>query len=231
MAAEAVCKYGARAFVTGANRGIGLELCRLLTEAGCEVYAAVRKESEALSKVGVHKVITGVDVSNATSLEGLAASLGEGVKLDLVINNAGVLERDSFESLNAAAIQKQFTVNSLGPLLVLKALEGSINDGAKIANISSRMGSVGDCDSGSMYGYRMSKSALNMASKCLAIDLRPRNIAVACLHPGWVQTDMGGAGAAVTPADSAAGLLDRIEGLNMENSGTFWHMNGEVLPW
>ena len=106
-----------------------------------------------------------------------------------------------------------------------------MSQGSKVGIITSRMGSIADNDSGGSYAYRMSKAAVNAAGKSLSIDLKPKGIAVAILHPGWVRTDMTGHGGLIDADESAKGLLDRMAELNLDNSGTFWHMNGEVLPW
>lgn len=123
-------------------------------------------------------------------------------------------------------------INAIAPLRCVETLLPSLGDGAKVCLITSRMGSIGDNGSGGFYGYRMSKAALNAAGVSLARDLKPRGIAVAILHPGMVATDMTARfGGGIPPADSAKGLLARVDELNLDNTGTFWHMNGEVLPW
>lgn len=231
MAAEAAVRFGRVALVTGANRGIGLELARQLTDAGTRVYAAVRKESEALGKVGCAKVITGVDVSDDASVARLAADLTENdVTVDLIINNAGMLLRENWESLNPAGILQQFDVNALGTLRVTKAVEGRLSDSAKIVNITSLMGSIDDVGSDVIPGYRMSKAALNMGTVVMKFAFAKRGIPVACVHPGHVKTDMGGNGK-ITATESAAGILERVAGLNMDNSGSFWNYDGADLKW
>jgi NAD(P)-dependent dehydrogenase (short-subunit alcohol dehydrogenase family) len=122
-------------------------------------------------------------------------------------------------------------VNAYGPLRVTHELAPLLRRGSKVALITSRMGSIADNTSGGMYGYRMSKAALNAAGKSLAHDLAPLGIAVAILHPGYVKTDMTGGHGSVPPDDAARDLLRRIDELNLENTGTFWHANGSVLPW
>ena len=215
--------------VTGANRGIGLEFCRQLKERGEQVIALCRSSSEALDALGV-RVVTGVDVSDQASLDTFAASLGD-EKIDILINNAGILKRETLEEMDYDTIFKQFEVNSVGPLRVTHTLLPHLAEGAKIALVTSRMGSIADNTSGSRYGYRMSKAALNMAGVSLAHDLKDRSISVAILHPGFVRTDMTGRQGMIDADQSAAGLIQRIDELNLDNSGTFWHTNGEVLPW
>lgn len=219
----------ATALITGANRGIGLELTRQLKARGDEVIAACRKASPELKELGV-EIVEGVDVTDGASLDGLADKLGDR-RLDILINNAGVLERTSLDDLQLDAIRKQFEVNSLGPLRTVAALRGKLGEGSKVAIITSRMGSIEDNDSGSSYGYRMSKAAVNMAGKSLAIDLEDQGVAVALLHPGWVKTDMTGGQGLIDASTSASGLLARIDELSLETSGGFWHQNGERLPW
>ncbi|MBK8482675.1 MAG: SDR family oxidoreductase [Proteobacteria bacterium] len=215
--------------VTGANRGIGLELCRQLAARGDRVVAACRKTTAALSALGV-RVEEGVDVADDASVAALAGRLGD-LSLDLLISNAGVLEHETIEVLDLRSVRRQLEVNALGALRVTSALLDRLGPGAKIALISSRMGSIGDNASGGSYGYRMSKAALNMAGVSLAHDLRPRGIAVAILHPGYVRTAMtGGKGWVDAPA-AAEGLLRRCDELTLESSGGFWHAEGERLPW
>ena len=215
--------------LTGANRGIGLELARQLMDRGDTVIAVCRTVSAELQQLGV-RIESGIDVTDADGLDRLEERL-DGQAVDTLICNAGVLQRTSLVELNLDAIRQQFEVNSLGPLRCVHALLENLHAGSKIAVVTSRMGSIGDNDSGTHYGYRMSKAAVNMAFKSLSIDLKPREIAVAILHPGWVRTDMTGHQGLCDAPESAAGLLARIDALTMENTGTFWHQNGNELPW
>ena len=215
------------ALVTGANRGIGLEICRLLAARGDRVLAACRSVSNSLTALEVEE---GVDVTLEDSVAHLVRRLG-GQPIDLLINNAGVLYRESLEQLDFDSVRWQFEVNAMGPLRVTHALLPQMGPGAKVGIVSSRMGSIDDNTSGSRYGYRMSKAAVNMAGVSLAHDLRDRGIAVALLHPGYVKTEMTDGRGSVSPEDAAAGLLARLDALTMDNTGTFWHANGEVLPW
>jgi len=219
------------AIVTGANRGIGLALVAELKERGHNVLAACRKSSTELAKLGV-EVVEGVDVSTDQGIAVLVAAVGAR-PIDLLLNNAGILVwGDRLGELNIEGIRKQFEVNALAPLRVTDALRERLAQGAKVALITSRMGSIDDNSSGGAYGYRMSKAALNMAGKSLAVDLRSRGVAVAILHPGMVKTEMiGGHGGQVEPADAARNLLARVEALTLETTGCFWHANGQRLPW
>ncbi len=216
--------------ITGANRGIGYEYCRQLQQRGDRVIAVCRQPSNELKDLGV-QVETGIDITQDDSVAELAQRL-EGTKLDVLINNAGILERVTLDELDFDSIQRQFEVNAIGPLRLTAALRPHLSDGSKVAIMTSRMGSIADNTSGGSYGYRMSKVALSMAGKSLAHDLKPKGIAVAILHPGLVQTRMTGfTSSGITPTEAVKGLLARIDELTLENSGTFWHSNGEVLPW
>lgn len=217
--------------VTGANRGIGLELCRQLAARGDSVIAVCRSPSAELEKLDV-EVTGGVEVTDPVSLLRLARHL-EGRRINVLVNNAGVLRRDKLGGLAAAVDDMilQFRTNSLGPLLVTEALMPNLKKGAKVAIITSRMGSIADNTSGGAYGYRMSKSAVNNAGASLAHDLAGKGIAVALLHPGYVRTDMTAGEGFIDAAEAAAGLLERIDELTIQTSGGFWHSNGEVLPW
>ena len=214
--------------VTGSNRGIGLELCRQLAARGDSVIAVCRSPSAELDGLGL-RIEAGIELSDGASIASLVGRL-QRIHLAGVILNAGILEADGLDDLDAASVRRQFEVNALAPLLLSRALLDNLGHGSRLALITSRMGSIDDNGSGGYYGYRLSKTALNMAGRSLAIDLRPRGIAVAILHPGMVATRMVGF-SGIPPADAAQGLLARIDGLTLANSGSFWHANGEVLPW
>jgi len=217
------------ALVTGANRGIGLELTKQLVERGHGVIAVCRRSSDELDGLGV-RIERGIDVSDAADVADLAKRL-DGVRLDLLINNAGILRRSGLDNLDADDILDQFVVNALGPLRVTAALRANLGEGSKVGIVTSRMGSIADNDSGGAYGYRMSKAAVNAAGKSLAVDLKQQGVAVALLHPGWVRTSMTQGSGMVDAHESAAGLLARLDDLTLETTGGFWHMNGESLPW
>jgi NAD(P)-dependent dehydrogenase (short-subunit alcohol dehydrogenase family) len=216
--------------ITGANRGIGLEYCRQLKARGDNVIAVCRSTSAELEDLGI-AVETGVDLTSDESVANLVKRLKDR-SIDVLINNAGILERVSLENLDFNSIRQQFEVNALGTLRLTHSLLPHLRSGSKIIIMTSRMGSIDDNTSGGSYGYRMSKVALSMAGKSLSVDLKPRGIAVAILHPGLVQTRMTGfTDSGITPERSVKGLLARINELNLENTGTFWHSNGEILPW
>jgi len=217
------------ALVTGANRGIGLALCRQLAERGREVIAVCRTSSPALDALGV-RVEAGVDVTSDDAVAALRRRL-EGVTLAELVCNAGILREDDLDGVDLDEVRAQFEVNALGPLRVVKALRKRLRRGGKIALITSRMGSIADNGSGGSYGYRMSKAALNAAGMSLARDLGSSGIAVAILHPGYVRTDMTDGSGNVDPDQAAKQLVDRIDALTLESTGTFWHANGQILPW
>lgn len=217
------------AVITGANRGIGLALCKEYLAQGWHVIGVCRAASAELSATDA-TIITEIDVSNGEAVTRLETQLAN-VDIDLLINNAGVLHHDNLDVLDYTAINHQFCVNALAPLRVTEALLPRVLTGGKIAFITSRMGSIADNTSGGYYGYRMSKAALNAAATSLAIDLKSREIAVGILHPGFVQTAMVDFGGEITPEESARRLFKRIDQLSMENTGGFWHSNGERLPW
>ncbi|MFT4995487.1 MAG: NAD(P)-dependent dehydrogenase (short-subunit alcohol dehydrogenase family) [Paraglaciecola sp.] len=215
--------------ITGANRGIGLALVKQYLARGNKVYGLCRNASDELSQSGA-TVVDKVDVGNPETLRVALAKLKD-VKIDLLINNAGVLGRESISDWDPITIDHQFRVNAMGPLLVTQCLLPQLNTGSKVALITSRMGSMTDNSSGGYYGYRMSKAALNMAGVSLAHDLKPQGIAVAILHPGYVQTEMVNYGGDISAEGAAQGLMQRVDELTLETSGSFWHSNGELLPW
>ncbi|WP_439133506.1 SDR family oxidoreductase [Pseudomaricurvus sp.] len=215
--------------ITGANRGIGLSFARLYAKQGATVYAACRQTSQELEALNIN-ILPGIDITNSDGIEQLRQAL-TGVTVDLLINNAGILREESFGQLHSETIREQFETNALAPILLTEALADKLSAGSKIAFITSRMSSIADNSSGGYYGYRMSKAALNVAAKSIAEEMKPRKIAVAILHPGLVSTDMIGGYGDITPDEAAQRLSTRIEELTLDNSGRFWHSNGEELPW
>ncbi len=215
--------------VTGSNRGIGLELCRQLSRKGHQVIALCRHKSKELEELGV-RIEEEVDIASWESVERIAEKL-KGVRVDVLVNNAGIYIEESFPRLNFEGMLEQFNVNTLGALRMAKAFVGHIPHGGKIALISSWMGSIAENSYGTAYGYRMSKAALNMAGVSLAHELKSRGIAVGIYHPGYVRTDMTSFNGAIEPSESAAGLIARFEELNLQNSGTFKQYDGQPLPW
>ena len=216
--------------ITGSNQGIGLELSNQLFKQGHKVIATCRESSKSLEGIGV-QVVKGIDISSENSLIKLQDNI-KGIKLDCIINNAGIAQYNSLENLDLESIKNQFNINALSPLNFSKSMIKYLNFNSKIAFITSRMGSIEDNTSGGSYGYRMSKVALTMAAKSLSIDLLRNKIYVAIIHPGLVSTRMTGfTKNGISPEISAKGILDRINNLSSQNSGTFWHANGQILPF
>lgn len=218
----------ANVLVIGANRGIGLEVCRQFHARGDNVYATSRGQSDDLSALGVN-AINNVDVTDDASIVALADAL-EGLQIDILLNNAGILTRETLDDLDFDRIRKQFEVNTLGPLRVIHALGDNLVTGSRVGIITSRVGSIEDNGSGGIYGYRISKAAANMVGKNLSRDLAEQGIAVILLHPGLVATDMTG-GNGIEPSAAAKGIVQRLDDLTMDTTGTFWHAEGYQLPW
>ena len=220
----------AKVLVTGANRGIGLEYCRQLSVRGDDVIAVCREASPELESLGI-RIEAGIELTDSSAIDELM-SRPLHQSLDGAILNAGILHSSGLNDLDADAIRQQFEVNALAPLRLASVLTRHLSSGSWIALMTSRMGSIADNTSGGSYGYRMSKAALNMAGRSLAVDLKPKGIAVAILHPGLVATRMINFNPnGISPQQSVEGLLKRIDALTLETSGSFWHANGEELPW
>jgi len=218
----------ATVLVTGCNRGIGLELCRQLQARGDDVIGVCRNTNDDLQSLGV-RVIDGVDVADDAGVAKLAEAIGD-QKVDLLINNAGILRSDSLETVNYDDMLEQYRVNTIGPLRVTRSLLKNLDEGSKVGIVTSRVGSIEDNGSGNNYGYRCSKSAVNMVGMNLHHDLSPRGIAVMLLHPGLVATDMT-RGTGISAEESATGLIARLDELSLATSGSFFHAEGYALPW
>jgi NAD(P)-dependent dehydrogenase (short-subunit alcohol dehydrogenase family) len=218
--------------ILGASRGIGLALARHIIARGESCTATCRAPSPALEASGV-RVEAGVDLTDNANLAALDARLGD-LRIDRLLVVAGQLAREGLDELDDAAfarIESQFQTNALGPLRAVAAVKHRLAPGARIGLLTSRMGSIADNSSGGYYGYRASKAALNAIGKSLAEDLRPCGVAVFLLHPGFVRTDMTGGQGDVDADTSACNLLARMDSLDLAQSGTFWHANGQPLPW
>lgn len=221
--------------ITGANRGIGLELARQYAADGWNVIATCRDPAQATALAAIPGVeIHALAVDDPAAIAQLAAALA-GRTLDLLINNAGVMGPDlpaqSRDGVDSEGWLQTLKVNSLAPLLLTLALRPALKAGAKVATLSSQLGSIAENESGGMYAYRASKAAMNMINKSLSVDLRDDGIICLVLHPGWVQTDMGGAKAPVQVPDSVRGLRRVIEAATMADSGSFIAFDGRRLPW
>lgn len=226
-----------RIVITGANRGIGLELVRQCLGRGDSVIATARDPEEARelrSLAGTSGALTvlACDVGDDESVRAFAAKVTGAV--DVIINNAGVMgAMTSLAKLDTADALKTYSINALGPLRVTGALLPQLRQGKvkKVLHVTSGMGSIGDNTSGGAYGYRMSKAGLNMGSRSMAADLKAEGICVAVINPGWVKTDMGGAGAPIDVFTSATGILAQLDALSAENSGEFLDHAGKHWPW
>ena len=226
--------------VTGANRGIGLEFVGQLTDRGDEVIATARRPGKADELQELAEGADGaveiyqLDVTDQASVEGFADAI-EGSSIDVLLNNAGVLHRGGGpkKGFDFEQIQKDFEVNAKGTLRVVQALLPMIqtSGSAKIVNITSKMGSLADNESGGSYAYRMSKCALNMATRSLAVDLQEEAITTFVIHPGWVKTRMGGENALITTEKSVRNMLSRIDEAGPETSGRFLEWDGGDVPW
>jgi NAD(P)-dependent dehydrogenase (short-subunit alcohol dehydrogenase family) len=230
-----------RTVVTGANRGIGLELVRQLRERGDQVEACARSPEQAHElqtlagdRVRIHRL----DVTDAASVRALASALHE-VAIDIVFNVAGVYGgpsqsiRQMTQDLELADVAETYDINAIGPLRLSVALLPQLRRGAakKLVHVTSGMGSIGDNTSGGYYAYRMSKAALNMMSRSLAVDLKPEGITSVVINPGWVQTDMGGKSAPTPVADSVRGILREIDRATLADSGEFLNWKGNRYAW
>ena len=215
--------------ITGANRGIGLALTKQFVARGDTVIAACRTAGAELAATGA-RVVEGIDVSDEASVRSLVEATRD-ERIDVLFANAGILERDTLDRLDLDGVRRQLAVNTLGPLIVVDALKDRLGPNAKVALMTSRMGSVADNASGGYYGYRASKAELNAIGKSLAIDLKPKGVSVVLLHPGYVATDMVGGTGDVSPQQAARQLIERLDALTPEKSGTFQHANGSMLPW
>ena len=225
-----------RFVVTGANRGIGLEFVKQLTARGEEVEATARDpvdaaELQALAQPGVRLRIHRLDVADDASVAAFAEQLAPG-PVDVLINNAGVSGVKGGELIDPPDILRVLNVNAVGTLRVVRALLPRLREGKgrKIVNLTSKLGSIAEA-TGGRYAYRSSKAAVNMATKLLAEDLRGEGFCIVALHPGWVQTRMGGGAAPVPPEQSIRGMLRIIDGLTAEQSGRTFDFEGREIPW
>ena len=222
-------------FITGASRGLGLEFARQYAAEGWRVLATCRAPAQApaLNAVAGDVTVLALDVADRAAVAGLPALVGDGA-IDILINNAGIYGRgQSLGRIDYAGWENVLRTNVLGPIGVTEALLPNLMRAtrARIALMSSKMGSIADNTSGGTYAYRSSKAALNAAGRSLAHDLAGEGIAVIMLHPGWVRTDMGGAGGLIDAPESVAGLRRVIAGAEMRHSGHFYAYDGTEIPW
>lgn len=216
--------------IVGSNRGIGLELVKRYVQTGHDVYAFCRSSSHDLELANPKQIITSFDVQD---LDGAKQSLAaiKDINFDQVIHVAGILKSDQLDTLNESILLEQFQVNAIGPILSFKSFLPYMDKGSKFSVLSSRVGSIADNSSGRNYGYRMSKAAVNMAAKNLSIDAKDKGITVLVLHPGHVKTDMTHQSGNISAQVSAEQLFKLIQSKDFSDTGTFWHANGEALPW
>ena len=232
-AAEPSPWSGRTVVITGANRGLGLELARQLHAAGAQVIATARRPEQAVELKALGVRIEQLDVADAVSVAGLAARLSD-VDVDVLLNNAGIFpQRNGFADTDPAVALQVLAVNTVGPLRVTQALLPALRRGRNplVMNMSSGLGSIANNNRGTSVDYRASKAALNMISRTMAADLREEGFLVVSMSPGWVRTDMGGENANLSPAESVSGILRTLAGLNQENSGGFFNHDGTELPW
>lgn len=230
-----------RILITGANRGIGFGLVTACLKRGDRVFAGCRNPEKATGlntlqqQYGEQLTVLPLDVTRQAAIDSAVAVVGGFVDgLDILVNNAGVGgDDDILGRLSANRILAVMKVNSAAPVMMAQSCLPLLRRGQRpvIAHITSRMGSIADNGSGGYYSYRASKAALNMLNKSLSIDLAREEIIAVVLHPGWVQTDMGGQAAPLSVDKSAAGLLQVISGLSQADSGRFYDFSGRELHW
>ena len=223
--------------ITGANRGIGLEFTKQYAADGWRVLACCRQPQsaaalQALAAAHSNVEILALDVADFKQIDALALQLKD-TAIDVLINNAGVYPSSGFGDVDYDDWAEGFKINSMAPLKMAEAFVQHVTRSQlkKIATLSSKMGSLDDNTSGDSYSYRSSKAAVNMVMKSLSIDLKPYGISVVTLHPGWVQTDMGGSNAMISTVTSVTGLRSVIEQLNIASTGKFIAYDGKEIAW
>lgn len=219
-----------KCLITGANRGIGLALTQQLSAKGFEIIACVRNSSEELEQIPAVQILKGLEAEDLSLVSRFFDS-NKFPKLDWIILNAGIFLETPLENIDIDLVEKQIRVNAISPILMASKLLPYMKEGTKLGLISSLMGSVADNGSGGYYGYRMSKSALNIAGKSLSVDLKNKGVIVSILHPGYVKTQMTDFMGNVPPESSAAGLIRVMESSTLSSSGNFYHYRGNILPW
>ena len=215
--------------IIGSNRGIGLELVKQYQKEGLNVFAFCRKSSEKLQEASPFKIIENFDVTNEENLKDKLTKEAQ-TTFDIVIHVSGILIEDKEDDFQKGLVD-QFVVNAIGPIHSYNAFSSFLGEQSKFAVLTSQLGSITNNVSGGRFGYRMSKAAANMACKNLAIEARKNNTTLFMLHPGYVETDMTDHNAEITPETSAKGLKKIIEDIVPSQAGSFWHVNGEELPW
>jgi NAD(P)-dependent dehydrogenase (short-subunit alcohol dehydrogenase family) len=206
--------------------------------AGHHIIGACRKPDDAkdLAALGSNVSVVELDLAEDKSIDAFVSKISDGKSdfaVDLLINNAGVLLRSKLGTVTSESLSTQLRTNAIGPFMLTQKLLPFLQnaDGAKVVSVTSRMGSTQECSSGNNYGYRASKAALNNLFKCMSVDLAGGNIPVALIHPGWIRTGMTGNTGDMDADETAKKMTTIIDGLTMENSGRFWHRDGQELPW
>ncbi|MEP6987569.1 MAG: SDR family oxidoreductase [Chloroflexota bacterium] len=239
-----------RILITGSNRGIGLELVeRYLQQPDTFIFATCRQPADATdltilaAQYPDHVKVVQLDVTNQPSIDQALQSISREVDgLEMLVNNAGVLpggvagyEKSSatLGYLQADAIENIFRVNTVAPMMIAQAFSDLLRKGtnARLINVTSDAGSIAMTQTGYHYGYKASKAALNMITRCLAGDFRADGVIVISIHPGWIQTDMGGPNATRTPAETMPSIIKVIDGLTINDTGTFLNWDGSQVPW
>jgi len=225
--------------ITGTNRGIGLEFVKHYIKNNEKVIATCRNRNSAKDLLELENTtnnlsLVELDVSNPNSINNFTSKIA-GLPIDTFISNAGVSgpKNIEFGNFDAKEWLDVFNVNTIAPLLITQKILKNLRLGKdkKLAFISSKVGSIEDNTSGGMYIYRTSKTALNQVIKSLSIDLKGENFIVVALHPGWVQTDMGGPNALIDTKTSVRGMTEAIDNLTSKNSGKFYNYDGSPIPW
>ncbi len=219
--------------VTGANRGIGLELCRQLAARGATVIGTARRPAAAQELAALGVEVETLDVGQPESVQALAGRL-TGRPIDALINNAGLgPDPGGISQLDPEAVLELVSVNAVGPLRLTQALLPQLRAGGRrlVASLSSELGSLARNTSGGYYGYRAAKAALNMLHLSLAHELAGRGFVCVVLNPGWVQTEMGGPAAPLPASDSVRGMLSLLDRLTPADNGGFFSWDGSQLPW
>ena len=228
--------------ITGANRGVGLEMTRQLLQRGERVIATCRQpaKAEALQvlddQFSDQLTILPLDVTNQGSIQAACNAVQRiATCLDMLINNAGVLDsNETLATFDPEVMERTFDVNTIGAMRVITQFLPFLERGeqSKLVNISSQLGSLQKMKGNwGRYSYNSSKAALNMLTRMLAFDLEDKGITVICIHPGWVQTDMGGGNADITPSESASGILRVIDQVTLAENGRFYTYAGDEHPW
>ncbi len=225
-------------FITGTSRGIGLEITKQLLESNHQVFATARTPEKSKDLINLKEkyaknlTLFSLDVTSDNDVQNLNKKLTN-TKIDVIINNAGVYldSEKGLQKLESKILEETFQTNTFGPVRVTQALLENLkmSKTPKLINITSLMGSISDNSSGGYYAYRMSKAALNMFNKSFSVD-HPQ-ITSLVIHPGWVQTDMGGKQAPTQPEESARGIIKVILNSRLEDSGKFFDFEGDEVGW